>query len=723
MRTIFPEIHQQQATMLVVIDSGVEAPQTLAQGVQPGAATLRLDDNTDAIAQITAALAAGNYTRLHLVGHGSAGSLHLGKTKLTLENLSQYRQQLLEWGVGEILIYGCEVAKSPTLLQQLYHLTGANIAASAQKVGKGNWHLEWQIGEINSDSAFTSQLRQEYQGEFAVNFDPQVTFATGNAPEAVAIGDFDGDGDANDIAVANYYGGNVTVLLADGSGGFTSSTLTSTGSELAVGDFNQDGTDDIALANFNNVSLLLSDGSGGFTSSSFDAGNGETSVAVGDFNNDDNLDLAVSNQNDQNVATFLGDGSGGFSASTTVSTGSQATFVEVGDLDGDGEVDDLVVARRLAGSVAVFLGDNSGGFSPITTFATDIGPVAVAIGDLDGDGFADDIAVANYFSDNVSVLLNDGSGGFSAQTTFAVGDNPRGIAIGDLNGDGDGANDIAVANKDETNVSVLSNDGSGGFSAQETFAVGTDGAGLTRGVAIGDLDGGGAAQDLVVTNQADNTVSVLINNPTSPNTPTPGDDDLTYDGDDNTIDALAGDDTIRARAGNDDVFGNDGADRLFGQNGNDTLDGGADNDRLIGGSNDDVLIGGSGNDVLNGGLGNDILIGVDEDSMTPGAGERDVLIGNSGADLHILGNETTPFYLGNANADRAVIRGFDVGVDEIQLFGSDSDYFFKETNKGNTNIFFEYPDSTRDLVGVVRDVTGLDKSDTDTFVFVEEAPF
>lgn len=96
----FTTINQQQATMLVVIDSGVEAPQTLAQGVQPGAVTLQLDSNRDAIAQITAALAAGNYSSLHLVSHGSAGSLHLGKTQLTVETLPQYRQQLLEWGVA-----------------------------------------------------------------------------------------------------------------------------------------------------------------------------------------------------------------------------------------------------------------------------------------------------------------------------------------------------------------------------------------------------------------------------------------------------------------------------------------------------------------------------------------------------------------------------------------------------------------------------------------------
>ena len=85
---------QTTTTMLVVIDSGVSAPQTLAQGVQSGATAVLLNPEVDAITQITEALAQGNYTSLHLVSHGSPGSLHLGKTKLTVANLSQYSRPL-----------------------------------------------------------------------------------------------------------------------------------------------------------------------------------------------------------------------------------------------------------------------------------------------------------------------------------------------------------------------------------------------------------------------------------------------------------------------------------------------------------------------------------------------------------------------------------------------------------------------------------------------------
>ena len=156
----------QRATMLVVIDPAVEAPHQLAEGVKDGAEVLLLNPKFNSIAQITKALAAGNYRSLHLVSQGSPGCLHLGNTNLSSETIAQYKQQLLEWGVAEILIYGCNVAANPDLLVKLHILAGASISASAKEVGQGNWILEWQMGEITSGSAFVEELRREYRGTF-----------------------------------------------------------------------------------------------------------------------------------------------------------------------------------------------------------------------------------------------------------------------------------------------------------------------------------------------------------------------------------------------------------------------------------------------------------------------------------------------------------------------------------------------------------------------------
>lgn len=69
---------------------------------------------------------------------------------------------------------------------------------------------------------------------------------------------------------------------------------------VAVADFNRDTRPDLAVANrlSSDVTILLGDGTGNFTSAATGperAGDGPTAVAVGDFNGDTRPDLAVAN--------------------------------------------------------------------------------------------------------------------------------------------------------------------------------------------------------------------------------------------------------------------------------------------------------------------------------------------------------------------------------------------------------------------------------------------
>ncbi len=139
-------------------------------------------------------------------------------------------------------------------------------------------------------------------------------------------------------------------------------------------------------------------------------------------------------------------------------------------------------------------------------YAVGDGPYSVFVSDLDGDR-DNDLAVANQNSDNVSVLLNNGDGKFADKVDYAVGDEPMSVFISDLDGDGD--NDIAVANKKSGTVSVLLNNGDGQFIDKVDYAAGND----PYSVFGADLDGDGD-KDLVVTNTGSvrSTVSVLLNN-------------------------------------------------------------------------------------------------------------------------------------------------------------------------------------------------------------------
>jgi len=80
-----------------------------------------------------------------------------------------------------------------------------------------------------------------------------------------------------------------------------------------VGDFNGDGRNDLAVANYNSgdVSILLRDGEGTFAPAvSYRAGTYPTAIAAGDFNRDNTSDLAVANSFSDNVSILLGNGDG-----------------------------------------------------------------------------------------------------------------------------------------------------------------------------------------------------------------------------------------------------------------------------------------------------------------------------------------------------------------------------------------------------------------------------
>ena len=77
---------------------------------------------------------------------------------------------------------------------------------------------------------------------------------------------------------------------------------------VAVGDFNGDGLPDLAVANFfsNDVSVLLGNGDGSFQAPrNFGAGSAPISVAVGDFNGDEVQDLAVANIRSNDVSVLI----------------------------------------------------------------------------------------------------------------------------------------------------------------------------------------------------------------------------------------------------------------------------------------------------------------------------------------------------------------------------------------------------------------------------------
>ncbi len=182
----------------------------------------------------------------------------------------------------------------------------------------------------------------------------------------------------------------------------------------------------------------------GFTNGAdVSAGNHPYSVAVGDFNNDGKQDLAVANYYSANVSIRLGDGSGAFSSAADVSVGSGPQSVAVADFNNDGK-QDIAVANNDVATVSIALGNGNGIFTNVLTdVSVGNNPISLAVGDFNNDG-KQDFAVANDGSANASIRLGNGSGGFTNAADVSVGTRPKSLAIGDFNNDG--KQDIAVAN-------------------------------------------------------------------------------------------------------------------------------------------------------------------------------------------------------------------------------------------------------------------------------------
>lgn len=350
-----------------------------------------------------------------------------------------------------------------------------------------------------------------------VTFSSAVNYGVATSPRSTAIGDFNRDG-KQDLAVANQGSNNVSVLLGDGAGGFgaaTNFTVGSTPFSVAVGDFNGDGKQDIVAANeiSNNVSVLLGNGAGSFSAATnFNAGANPTAVAVGEFNGDGRPDLAVVHLGSTSVSVLLGNGTGGFAAFTNYSVGVTSYNLVVGDFNNDAKRD-IATANTNAGTVSILLGNGTGGFGSAVHYTVGSAPQSITTGDFNNDG-DQDLVTSNYGSHNASVLLGDGEGLFSAAVNFLAGSGTFSVAVGDFNGDGN--QDITTANFGAFNLSVLLGNGAGSFNSAVNFPAGSQ----PYSVVVGDFNGD-AKQDLAAGNFSGGDVSVLRSNCTLSPTSTP----------------------------------------------------------------------------------------------------------------------------------------------------------------------------------------------------------
>ncbi|HEX6422552.1 MAG TPA: VCBS repeat-containing protein [Acidimicrobiales bacterium] len=322
----------------------------------------------------------------------------------------------------------------------------------------------------------------------------------------VATGDMDGDGLTDIVSVGD---DTVAVHLADGADGFATTTDVAD-DELgefdwvqgALVDADLDGDLDVVAARrywrggTDTFHLYANDGTGGLTPGAVFGGfELVDDLAVGDTDGDGVDDLVAVSET--TTVVYPGDGAGGFHPRVSHAGGGGA--VELADVDGDG-VDDVLVGGGGGpvppNEVAVHLSsvpdwDAAASYpaGPSLTWVT-----AVRAGDLDGDGVLDLVVggpTTTIRTAHVSVLRGVGDGTFGPPVVATEWPRTGAVDLEVADIDDDGHADAAVAEDEYGGAQVLFGDGALGFG--DAIGLGVTDPGLpgplTTDVAVGDVVG------------------------------------------------------------------------------------------------------------------------------------------------------------------------------------------------------------------------------------------
>ncbi len=280
--------------------------------------------------------------------------------------------------------------------------------------------------------------------------------------------DFDHNGDL-DLAVAESE--YVRILRNNGQGAFTvipdvvaDGVQAGVSSIIAENFDGQPGTD-LVLANrySQSLSVFYSDRAWFFGTSNLSLPCDPFDVVAGDWNDDGSLDLAAACWNQSDIFLFYNNRSGGFGPAVPLSIPAPATALASGRFNQDAW-SDLAVVNTNAGNVSVLMNLGNGGFAMPLVYNTGRLPSAVVAADLDGDVDLD-LAVSNSADNSVTLLRNDGDGFSNAGVVELAGKGPRSIAAADLERDGD--LDLLVGNVKSQDLAVLRNRGELEFGTAE----------------------------------------------------------------------------------------------------------------------------------------------------------------------------------------------------------------------------------------------------------------
>ncbi len=229
---------------IVFIDARVTDPEAFTQAAAKGSLVVSIGADEDGFAVIAKVLAeqGGDVTAIHIVGHGGAARADLGSSHLDAGTIAQQTDLLHSWQAylsadADILFYGCDVAagaQGQALISAIASATGADVAASADAVGRTANGLDWSLEKTTGDIEAKILAPDVYASELGV---PTITAINGKVGVSTsAAPQFSGSADVGASVTLNVDGVDYTTdkdgaLILANSGGKWSATLAGSLSE------------------------------------------------------------------------------------------------------------------------------------------------------------------------------------------------------------------------------------------------------------------------------------------------------------------------------------------------------------------------------------------------------------------------------------------------------------------------------------------------------------
>ncbi|MGZ6230845.1 MAG: FG-GAP-like repeat-containing protein, partial [Syntrophales bacterium] len=356
------------------------------------------------------------------------------------------------------------------------------------------------ITSNDSDTPVVQVILFGYAGQPL--FHPYINFPIGSQPEAVDIGDVNGDGRNDVVVTTGYYFDpendyKIHVFLRNQFGQLdppikypTNSSFSYRSTSVAIGDLNHDGRADVVVGNCgSNIEVFLQNPSGGLDPGISYPTVNSCSVRIADLNNDGLLDVVGIGAQ---VQIFLQNSNGTLTPSATYTVvGFGAAELAVSDINNDGLTDIIVMGGS---EPCILLQKPDGTFSDPIYY--DLGGEGVAVGDVNGDGLNDIVVSYSSQTFGIAVFLQNNAGTLGPATTYSCDQRPQGVAIADIVGDG--TKDVIVGHYGWLGVYLQGTDGL--LMPEELYPIFSESTFYNpQGLAVGDINGDGI-NDVVMVN-------------------------------------------------------------------------------------------------------------------------------------------------------------------------------------------------------------------------------